>query len=65
MREAFPHLKAQGLAVLYGAGLAWLALFVPLARVVGLSQLPFVLGDLVKIAVVALAAQVIAGPGRR
>lgn len=53
-----------GLAVLYGAGLAWLALFVPLARVVEVGLLPFVLGDLIKIAVVALAARAIAGPGR-
>lgn len=45
-----------GLAVVYAAGLAWLALFVPAGRIAALGFAPFILGDLVKIALVAAGA---------
>lgn len=49
-----------GLAVVYAAGAVWLAAFVPADRVFAVGVLPFLSGDLVKIAVVALAAAGIA-----
>lgn len=39
-----------GLAVVYAAGLAWLAGFVPTSGLVAAGLAPFILGDLVKIA---------------
>ncbi|MFC0218648.1 biotin transporter BioY [Pseudochelatococcus lubricantis] len=45
-----------GLAVIYAAGLLWLAFYVPAGRIVALGFTPFILGDLLKIAVVAVAA---------
>ncbi|SEP42721.1 biotin transport system substrate-specific component [Methylobacterium sp. ap11] len=50
-----------GLAAIYGLGLAWLALFVPADRVVALGLLPFLLGDLVKIGLVAAGCSVLPG----
>ena len=45
-----------GLAVIYACGLAWLALHVPSAKLLAVGFAPFILGDLVKIAMVALGA---------
>lgn len=45
-----------GLAVIYAAGLAWLALFVPAGQIIPLGFTPFILGDLIDIAVVAIGA---------
>ncbi len=45
-----------GLAVVYAAGLAWLALYAPADKLLMLGLYPFVLGDLFKIAVVAFGA---------
>ncbi|MCA1300635.1 biotin transporter BioY [Stappia indica] len=43
-----------GLAVVYAAGLAWLANFVPARDLLAAGFTPFVLGDLVKIALACL-----------
>ncbi|WP_073956155.1 biotin transporter BioY [Thalassospira sp. TSL5-1] len=40
----------------YGFGLAWLAVFVPLHQVVAFGFTPFILGDTLKIALVALGS---------
>lgn len=45
-----------GLVPIYGLGLAWLAVFVPADRLLALGVAPFILGDLVKIGVVAVGA---------
>jgi len=45
-----------GLAVVYAFGLLWLSLFVPAHQLLALGMLPFLPGDLVKIAVVAAGA---------
>ncbi|MBB3809170.1 biotin transporter BioY [Pseudochelatococcus contaminans] len=45
-----------GLAVIYAAGLAWLAVYVPADNLIALGFAPFIAGDLVKIAVVAIGA---------
>lgn len=42
-----------GMVPVYGLGLAWLALYVPAERLLAAGLLPFLLGDLVKIGVVA------------
>lgn len=42
-----------GLAVVYAAGLAWLTAFVPLSGLIAAGFTPFILGDLVKIALAA------------
>ncbi|WP_212526135.1 biotin transporter BioY [Actibacterium sp. MT2.3-13A] len=47
-----------GLAVVYAAGLAWLAAFVPATKLLAAGLTPFLLGDLVK---VALAATLVSG----
>lgn len=39
-----------GLAVVYALGLAWLARFVPVSGVVAAGFTPFILGDLIKVA---------------
>lgn len=51
-----------GLAVVYAAGLTWLAAFVPPSSVLAAGLTPFLLGDLVK---VALAATVVSALVRR
>lgn len=43
-----------GLTVIYAIGIAWLAVFVPASKLLAAGVLPFVLGDLVKIALVAI-----------
>lgn len=48
-----------GLAVVYAAGALWLAGFIPAGQVFALGVLPFLPGDLLKIAIVALAARAI------
>ena len=50
-----------GLAVVYAFGLAWLALFVPASGLIAAGFAPFILGDLIKI---ALAVTLITGLGR-
>ncbi|AMY69597.1 biotin transporter BioY [Frigidibacter mobilis] len=50
-----------GLAVVYAAGLAWLAAFVPAPKLLAAGLTPFLLGDLVKI---ALAATLLTGLNR-
>lgn len=47
-----------GLAVVYAAGLAWLAAYVPTTKLLATGLTPFLLGDLVK---VALAATLVSG----
>ena len=46
-----------GLGVVYGFGLIWLSAFVPSEQLMAVGVLPFLAGDLAKIAVVGLAAQ--------
>jgi len=45
-----------GLAVIYGLGLAWLAFYVPADKLLAAGFWPFLPGDLVKVALVALAS---------
>lgn len=45
---------AAGLVPIYGFGLLWLAAFVPAGKLLALGVTPFLLGDLVKIALIAL-----------
>ncbi|MGR6466108.1 biotin transporter BioY [Rhizobium sp. PAMB 3182] len=47
---------AAGLVVVYLFGLAWLSAYVPAGKLLALGVTPFILGDLVKIAVVAVGA---------
>lgn len=42
-----------GMAMIYGLGVAWLALYVPAPRLLAEGVGPFILGDLVKIGIVA------------
>lgn len=54
-----------GLAVVYTFGLMWLALFVPASGLISAGFAPFILGDLVKIALAAALATALAtGLGR-
>lgn len=48
-----------GLAVIYAAGLAWLGLYMPADQLLALGFAPFILGDLVKVAVIAAVAFVV------
>lgn len=50
-----------GLCVVYAAGMAWLAAFVPVSHLLAAGFLPFILGDLVKI---GIALALIAGVRR-
>jgi biotin transport system substrate-specific component len=50
-----------GLAVVYAAGLAWLSVYVPATKLLAAGLTPFLLGDLVK---VALAATLVSGAFR-
>ena len=45
-----------GLVPIYGFGVGWLALFVPADRLIATGVAPFILGELVKIGIVAAAA---------
>lgn len=62
-RTALGRLGAMlvGLAVVYAFGVAWLALYAPAGRLLSIGVLPFLLGDLIKIAVVALGSLAFAG----
>lgn len=48
-----------GLVLVYGLGVAWLAVYVPWNRLFAVGVLPFLAGDLVKIGVVAAAGSVL------
>jgi biotin transport system substrate-specific component len=48
-----------GMAVIYGLGVAWLALYVPTPRLLAEGIAPFILGDLLKIGIVAAAASLV------
>lgn len=50
-----------GLSVVYATGLLWLAIFVPVSGLIAAGFAPFILGDLVKI---ALATACVAGLSR-
>jgi len=54
-----------GLAATYAAGLAWLTVFVPADQILALGFTPFILGDLINIAVVAVGAAMIPAGLRR
>ncbi|KXG88056.1 biotin transporter BioY [Agrobacterium bohemicum] len=45
-----------GLGVVYALGIAWLALYVPADKLLAAGVLPFLMGDLVKIGIVALGS---------
>jgi biotin transport system substrate-specific component len=48
-----------GLIPIYGLGIAWLATFVPVSALLAAGFTPFILGDLVKIGVVAAVIMVL------
>ncbi|MEO7053712.1 MAG: biotin transporter BioY [Rhizomicrobium sp.] len=48
-----------GMAVIYGLGVAWLALYVPASRLLAEGLAPFILGDLLKIGIVAAGASLL------
>jgi len=50
-----------GMALIYGLGVAWLALYVPAPRLLAEGIEPFILGDLVKIGIVAAGASLVSG----
>jgi biotin transport system substrate-specific component len=50
-----------GMALVYALGVAWLALYVPASRLLAVGVLPFVLGDLVKVGIVAAGASLVSG----
>lgn len=43
-----------GLAIVYAAGLAWLAAFMPMGKLLAAGFAPFIVGDLIKIALARL-----------
>jgi len=45
-----------GLVTVYALGAAWLAAYVPLDRLLSVGVVPFLLGDLMKIGLVAAGA---------
>jgi biotin transport system substrate-specific component len=49
-----------GMALVYGLGTAWLTLYVPAPRLLAVGVMPFLLGDLVKICLVAAGGALIA-----
>ncbi|MDD1500519.1 biotin transporter BioY [Agrobacterium sp. CNPSo 3708] len=57
LRRVFAMLA--GLVVVYAFGMAWLLAFVPAAKVLSVGVAPFILGDLVKIGVVAAASMLL------
>ncbi|WP_246666039.1 biotin transporter BioY [Aquamicrobium sp. LC103] len=60
-RGAIGRLGAMlaGLALVYAAGMAWLAAFVPAGQLLAVGVAPFLFGDLVKIGIVAAAGAVL------
>lgn len=55
MRRRVASMMA-GLVVIYTFGMAWLLAFLPAAKLLSVGVAPFILGDLVKIAIVAAAS---------
>ncbi|WEX85794.1 biotin transporter BioY [Sinorhizobium garamanticum] len=53
-----------GISVVYAFGVAWLALYIPAAQLLAVGVLPFLLGDLVKIVVVAVGFGLLPAPLR-
>ena len=54
-----------GLVPIYGLGMAWLMVFVPASQAIALGFAPFIIGDLVKIALVAAGAGLVTAWLRR
>ncbi len=50
-----------GIGVVYACGVAWLAVYVPAGKLLAFGVLPFIAGDLVKIALVAAGSAALAG----
>jgi len=50
-----------GMTLIYALGVAWLALYMPASRLLAAGVLPFVLGDLVKIGIVAAGTSLASG----
>lgn len=50
-----------GIALIYGLGVAWLALYVPALQLLSAGIAPFILGDLLKIGIVATGVSLISG----
>ncbi len=48
-----------GMSVIYVLGIAWLALYVPAPRLLAEGMAPFILGDLLKIGIVAAGASLL------
>lgn len=48
-----------GLVPVYGLGVAWLAVFLPAGKLLALGVAPFLFGDLVKIALIAVAVALV------
>ncbi|MEH3091186.1 MAG: biotin transporter BioY [Agrobacterium cavarae] len=57
LRRVFAMLA--GLVVVYACGMAWLVTFLPAAKLFSVGVAPFILGDLVKIGVVAAASMLL------
>lgn len=57
LRRLFAMLA--GLVVVYAFGMAWLVAFLPTAKLFSVGVAPFILGDLVKIGVVAAASMLL------
>lgn len=53
-----------GMAVIYACGVAWLATFVPAGKLLAFGVTPFIAGDLVKIALVAVGSVLVTGWSR-
>ncbi|CAM5599396.1 Biotin transporter BioY [Mycolicibacterium aubagnense] len=60
-RQMFGRVMAMlaGLAVTYAAGLPWLGFYIPGKDVIALGFTPFILGDLINIAMVAVGSAMI------
>ena len=48
-----------GMALIYGLGIAWLGLYVPAPRLLAEGIAPFILGDLIKLGLVAAGASLV------
>lgn len=48
-----------GMIPIYGLGMAWLAVYIPVSQLLAAGVMPFLLGDLVKIGLVAAAGMVL------
>lgn len=57
LRRVFAMLA--GLVVVYACGMTWLVAFVPAAKALSVGVAPFILGDVVKIGVVAAASMLL------